>query len=77
MPRPHRDDIDWLGIGVRGICGAAFGAFVGFAWMHWGWYADSPWSWIEFGVAVVVCAGLAIRYSDDFWWKLRELIWWV
>jgi len=44
MPRPHRDDIDWLGIGVRGICGAAFGAFVGFAWMHWGWYAESPWS---------------------------------
>jgi hypothetical protein len=70
MPRPHRDDIDWLGIGVRGICGAALGALIGFGWMVC--FADTgELNWLIVGAAIVVFAGLSIRFGDRFWMNLR------
>lgn len=66
-----RRDLSFLNkpitIAVRGICGGVFGLFVTFGWRRWGWGAAGTVNWVIAGVAVAMCALLAIRYGDEFW----------
>jgi len=64
---------EWIGFAVRFVCGAIIGVFVGFSWV----FLLSPFdsaaaNWAIFGVAVLLCAFLAVKYGDTFWARILE-----
>ena len=68
MPDKHAAAQTWIGFSVRFGCGALIGVFVGFSWMWWlSPFEGAAANWAIFGVAVLLCAFLAVKYGDTFW----------
>ena len=73
MPDRGAKAQEWIGFLVRVGCGAVIGVFVGFSWV---WllspFEGAAANWAIFGVAVLLCALLAVRYGDTFWTRILE-----
>ena len=66
---------DWIGLVVRLFFGAILGALVGMSWVLWvSPIEHAGVNWVLFGLVVVVCALLSLRYGDDLWTHLKDWI---
>lgn len=66
---------DWVSLVVRLFFGAVLGALVGMSWVLWvSPIEHTSVNWALFGLVVVVCALLSLRYGDDPWAYLRDWI---
>ncbi len=67
---------DQLEIIVRGICGAFFGLFLTF----WIWRLWDGWAVLHIvifaSVLTIICAWLAAKKGDAFWYQVGKFIRW-
>jgi hypothetical protein len=66
---------EWIGLVVRLFFGAVLGVLVGLSWVLWvSPIEHTTVNWVLFGLVVVVCALLSLRYGDDLWTHLKDWI---
>ncbi len=63
---------------IRFGCGAVFGFIFGFYLFDFWLYSSSFFTLITAaGLLAFILGGLAVRYGDYFWERLKDWIWWL
>ncbi len=63
--------IVWLSLAAKAVSGALFGALLALMVVP---TPESWWTWVIVAPAAVIGAWFALRYCDDLWRWLREIL---
>ncbi len=74
-PDPVREPPTPMEASSRFWCGAAVGLLIGLV-VGLGWFLAAPALLATVVVlSVLACAGLSVRYGEDFWDWIRDVLW--